>query len=318
MSHFPAFYDPQRIGTLFHPDTARIAAAADAAGLPPASADAQRTHLLLIDMQVDFCHPAGSLYVPGALDDLRRTIEFIYRNAAHISQISCSLDSHLPGPTFSPNWWADADGNHPAPFTIVSAADVQSGRWQPRFAAEWSRAYVTRLEQEAKKLLTIWPYHVLIGSPGHVLDPELWSAVVWHALARRTQPRWLVKGSEPRTEHYSIVQPEVPLPGMADGGRNQAFLDELATADLIVLAGEALSHCVLETMEDLVEAFGDRPSLLHRLLLLRDCTSPVVHPQIDFCAIAEGRLAEFAQMGVRMAVSTQFDVAADLAAGAPL
>lgn len=308
MSSFPSFYDPQRIGALFHPDVARIAAEADAAGLPPAGADARTIHLLLIDMQVDFCHEGGSLYVPGALGDLRRTIEFIYRNAAHITQITCSLDSHLPSQIFSPGWWVDAQGHHPAPFTIVSQEDVQSGRWQPRFEPDWSRTYVARLEQEAKKLLTIWPYHVLIGSPGHMLDPELWSAVVWHAMARQTQPRWLAKGSEPRTEHYSIIQPEVPLPGMVNHGRNQALLDELAGADLIVVAGEAMSHCVLETMEDLVETFEGRPEMLRKLLLLRDCTSSVLHPQIDFHALAEARLAEFEQMGVRMAVSTEVDL----------
>ena len=60
----------------------------------------------------------------------------------------------------------------------------------------------------------------------------------------------------------------------------------------------------LETLEDLVEAFGDRPELLRKLILLRDCTSPVLHPQIDFRAIAEARLAEFKRMGVQIAVST--------------
>ncbi len=105
MSPVPSFYDPQRIGALFYPDMARIADEAAAAGLPPASEDARNVHLLLIDMQVDFCHETGSLYVPGALGDLRRSIEFIYRNAAHITQITCSLDSHLPSQIFSPNWW---------------------------------------------------------------------------------------------------------------------------------------------------------------------------------------------------------------------
>lgn len=308
MSLYPPFYDPQRIGALFYPDTTRIAAEAAAAGLPPAREDVRRVHLLLIDMQVDFCHPDGSLYVPGALGDVRRVVEFIYRHAAHITQITCSLDSHLPSQIFSPNWWADADGHHPAPFTIITAQQINSGRWQPLFEPDWSRAYVTRLEQEAKKLLTIWPYHVLIGSPGHMLDPELWSAVVWHALARQTEPRWLVKGSEPRTEHYSIVQPEVPLPGMVDGGRNQVLLDELAQADVILIAGEAESHCVLETVEDIVDAFGDRPELLRRVHLLRDCTSPVVHPDIDFHAIAVARLAEFERQGIRLVASTELDL----------
>lgn len=308
MAQFPSFYDPQRIGTLFNPDMARIAQEAAAAGLQPASADECTVHLLLIDMQVDFCHPGGSLYVPGALGDVQRTVEFIFTNARRITQITCSLDSHLPSQIFSPGWWADADGRHPEPFTIISAPDVQSGRWQPLFEPEWSRQYVNRLEQDHKKLLTIWPYHVLIGSIGHMLDPELWSAVFWHSVARKTQPTWMTKGSLPLTEHYSIVQPEVLVPGVPGGGKNQAFLDELAEADLILVAGEAMSHCVLETMEDLVEEFGDQPEVLRKVRFLRDCTSPVVHPEIDFGAIAAARLAEFEQMGVRMVNSTELDL----------
>jgi nicotinamidase-related amidase len=185
---------------------------------------------------------------------------------------------------------------------------VQSGRWLPLVEPEWSRAYVARLERDHKKLLTIWPYHVLIGSPGHMLDPELWSAVFWHSIARQTHPVWMHKGSIPLTEHYSIIQPEVPVPGASGGGKNQAFLDELAEADLIFVAGEAMSHCVLETVEDLVEEFGDRPDVLRKVLFLRDCTSPVVHPEIDFRAIAGARLAEFERMGVQLVDSTAVDL----------
>lgn len=304
MAQFPEFYDPQRVGTLFYPDVARIAAAAAAANLPLAAEDTQTVHLLLIDMQVDFCHAAGSLHVPGALGDLRRTIEFIYTHAERITQITCSLDSHVPSQIFSPNWWADAAGEHPAPFTIVSWEDVQAGHWRPLFEPEWSVYYVERLEQRHQKLLTIWPYHTLIGSPGHALDPELWSAVAWHALARKTQPAWEAKGSLPLTEHYSVIQPEVPVPGQPGGGKNQALLDELAQADLTFVAGEAESHCVLETVEDLVEEFGDRPEWLSRVIFLRDCTSPVVHPEIDFHAMALARFAGFAQHGVVFANST--------------
>lgn len=304
MAPFPRFYSPQRIGTLFNPDMASIADHASNAGLPPAAQDRRNVHLLLIDMQVDFCHPNGSLYVPGALGDVQRVVEFIYRNAAHISQITCSLDSHLPSQIFLPGWWADASGNHPAPFTIISAQDVQRGRWQPLVEPAWSQEYLARLEQDHKKLLTIWPYHVLIGSPGHMLDPELWSAVFWHSVARKTQPTWLSKGSIPRTEHYSIIQPEVPAPDVPGGGKNQAFLDELAQADLIIVAGEAESHCVLATVEDLVDEFRDQTDMLRKILLLRDCTSPVVHPEIDFRAIAAARLAEFERMGLRLVDST--------------
>lgn len=182
---------------------------------------------------------------------------------------------------------------------------MHAGRWRPLHEPEWSLYYVAQLEREAKKQLTIWPYHVLIGSTGHALDPELWCAVFWHALARRTQPLWLSKGSVSLTEHYSILQPEVPTPDQPDGETNQSFLDILAAADRVIIAGEAESHCVLETVEDLVEAFGDQPDQLAKVLFLRDCTSPVLHPQVDFHAIAQARFAHFAEQGVRFIDSTE-------------
>lgn len=304
MSHFPTFYRPERIGTLFYPDYAAIAAAASEIKLLPAVADTLKVHLVVIDMQIDFCHREGSLFVPGAAEDIRRLIEFIYTNASRITQITCSLDSHLPHQIFHPGWWHDAQGNHPEPFTLITYADIKAGKWQPLIEPDWSAEYVRQLEEGAKKVLTIWPYHVMIGSVGNALDPELFSAILWHSLARQTQPAWLTKGTLPQTEHYSIIQPEIPLPGHAQGEKNESFLANLAEADVIFIAGEAESHCVLETVEDLVEEFHEQPELLGKIYLLQDCTSPVVHPEIDFHAIAQRQFARFAQQGVKFINST--------------
>ncbi len=304
MSNFPSFYDPSRIGTLYYPDVATIAAEATAAGLKPAVEDKENVHLVIIDMQIDFCHEKGSLYVPGALGDIQRTIEFIYNNAERITNITCSLDSHLPHQIFHPAWWADENGNHPAPFTLITYDDIKQGKWRPLVAPVQSTNYVKQLEQEAKKQLTIWPYHVMIGSIGNALDPELFTAVLWHSIARKTQPTWLTKGSIPLTEHYSIIQPEVPVPNHPMGGKNKPFLDTLAQADVVVIAGEAESHCVLETVEDLVEDFGSQPEALQKIYFLRDCTSPVLHPDVDFHAIAQARFADFEKQGVNFINST--------------
>lgn len=304
MNNFPDFYNPHRIGTLFYPDKAAIAAAALETNFTPAAADKFKTHLVIIDMQVDFCHQQGSLNVPGSLGDIQRLTEFIYRNAGILTNITCSLDSHLPFQIFHPAWWADAAGNHPAPFTLITWEDIKQGKWRPLIAPAASTNYVKQLEKQAKKQLTIWPYHVMIGSVGNMLDQELWSAIFWHALARKSQPAWLTKGSIPLTEHYSIIQPEVPVPDHPLGGKNKAFLDTLAEADAIVIAGEAESHCVLETVEDIVEDFGSDPETLRKIYFLRDCTSPVLHPDIDFHAIALARFAEFARMGVNFIDST--------------
>ena len=107
-----------------------------------------------------------------------------------------------------------------------------------------------------------------------------------------------------KTEHYSIIQREIPVPKHPQGGKSQEFINMLKASDYIFVAGEAASHCVLETVEDLVEEFGDQPEMLRRLHVLRDCTSPVRHPQIDFEAITRQRFAEFAARGVRFLNST--------------
>jgi nicotinamidase/pyrazinamidase len=299
---FPRFYQPDRIGTLFYPDVAAIAAEAAAAALPPAAQDEQNVHLLIVDMQVDFCHRQGSLYVPGAEEDIRRLSQFIFTHAGRLTAITCTLDSHLPFQIFHPNWWADADGNHPDPFTLIRQEDVANGAWRPLVMPEFSKAYVAQLEEKAKKVLTIWPYHVLIGGVGNGLDGTIWSAVTWHGLARKSQPSYLRKGRVPQSEHYSAIQPEIDVPDHPQGQLRRGVLATLAEADYLLVAGEAASHCVLETLADLVKQW-DRAQL-ERVYVLRDCMSPVQHPEVDFAAIVEEQFAEFAAAGMNFVNST--------------
>lgn len=304
MANFPKFYDQKRVGTLYYPDLLQIATDARKANLLPASQDKFSVLLLIVDMQVDFCHPQGSLYVPGAEMDVVRVIEFIYRNAEKLTHITASLDSHLPFQIFHAAWWTDNKGNHPSPYTIITVKDVEEGVWRPTILPDWSKYYVAKLEEYARKALVIWPYHVPIGGVGNMLDSELWSAIFWHAIARQSQPTWMVKGRMPKTEHYSIIQPEIPVPEDPEGGRKDVFLEDLRSYQAILIAGEAESHCVLETLEDLVEVYRDEPELLTRMYVLKDCMSPVVHPEIDFHGMTMVQFSHFAQKGINFINST--------------
>ena len=304
MSEFPAFYKPEQIGTLAYPNMNAVAQAAAAANLAPAAGDSQRVHLLLIDMQVDFCHEEGSLYVPGAEDDIRRLISFMFRHAGRITDVTCTLDSHLPYQIFHPAWWADEEGNHPDPLTIITAEDVRAGRWRPLEMPDWSREYVAKLEEQAKKQLTIWPYHVLVGGMGNALDPQLWSTVIWHALARKTQPVWMRKGLIPQSEYYSAIQPEINVPDHPHGTPHTSLFETVEASDFVLVAGEAKSHCVLETLEDIVARFEDEPEVLEKVYVLEDCMSSVAHPEVDFEAMAVEAFEGFAEKGVNFVKST--------------
>ncbi|MEO8397426.1 MAG: hypothetical protein ABI700_30800, partial [Chloroflexota bacterium] len=87
----PGFYHPDRVGELYVPDADAAIVAGRALGISPASKAQVKTILLLVDMQVDFVHTNGSLSVPGAADDTRRVIEWIYRNLSRLTTIAASL-----------------------------------------------------------------------------------------------------------------------------------------------------------------------------------------------------------------------------------
>lgn len=284
----PDFYHPERVGTVYRPNISAVMETARSADVPPADEDRQRLLLLLIDAQVDFIHTDGSLNVPGAVDDTRRTIGWIYDNLPKITRIAASFDTHEPMQIFYPGWWMDADGRHPDPFTLITAEDVDRGRWQPTVEEAWSRDYVHRLEESSRKVLTIWPYHTMLGTVGHAMTPALYEAVTYHAAARGASPVFLIKGRIPMTEHYSVLEPEVKVPEHPQGTLNEGFVNLIGAYDRVYIAGQAKSHCVLETTISLIEYYrARRPDLIANWHVLMDCTSSVVHPDVDFDAIAE-------------------------------
>lgn len=283
----PSFYERSRVGALFAPDIQSAVDAGPALNLPAASNDDPRVALVLVDMQVDFIHRDGALAVPGAVEDCRRVIEWIYRHVGRISKIFLSLDSHYPLQIFFSTWWRDAAGDHPPPNTVISADEVEAGKWQPLFETEWSRRYVRLLETRHRKQLMIWPFHTMVGTVGHNLSPSLYEAVCYHAAARQSQPLKLSKGSIPQTEHYSILEPEVKVADHPQGGLNRALLQELDEYDLVYLAGQAKSHCVLETVNTIMRELAPRPERIQGLRVLEDGMSSVVVTGIDFDAMAD-------------------------------
>lgn len=299
-------FDPKVLGLNYDPDLGRYEALGKKAGLKPASADTLRTMLLIVDMQRDFVHTDGSLSVPGAIPDVERLIEWIYRNAGDITTIAASLDTHTQMMIFHPAWWKNvASGKNPDPFTPISFADIKAGKWQALRDPIWSVHYVDQLEKAAKKNLMIWPFHCLAGTDGQKLVPALHEAIVYHAGARATKPELITKGVVPQVEHYGIFAAEVPYPkDPKASGLNTEYLDMIARYDRIFVAGEAKSHCVIETMKQMLAYFGNQPDVIAKIRFMVDCTSSVVHPAIDFEILAQAELAEMEKKGVVMVKST--------------
>jgi nicotinamidase-related amidase len=334
----PEFYDAghaRRWG--YRPEQATLLERASAwratHRLGPAGGDARKIVLLVIDAQKDFCFPEGSLFVggrsgTGAMDDSDRLARFIYRELGRLSEIICTLDSHDPFQIFFPSFWLDRAGAPPAAHREITTDDIRRGDVQPNPAvADWLRGgdlawlrrevehYCAELERAGKYRLYLWPPHCLTGSDGHALAGVIHEARLFHAFARGARNGVELKGSHPLTENYSALSPEVltRFDGLPLAARNAALTETLLAADTLVVAGQAASHCVKSTLEDLLREIAARDSrLAQRVYILRDCMSSVAVPDpakpgaclVDFTPQAEAALARFADAGMHLVDST--------------
>jgi nicotinamidase-related amidase len=91
------------------------------------------------------------------------------------------------------------------------------------------------------------------------------------------------------------------------GERNAPLLEKMLAFDVVVIAGQAKSHCVAWTIDDLLSSPALRDGgLAEKVYLLEDCTSPVVVPAaVDFTDDADAAFARFAEAGMHVVRSTE-------------
>lgn len=264
--------------------------------------------LLIIDPQNDFCNPNGSLSVPGAEEDMKRLAGFVTRMRDKLDDIHITLDSHRKVDISHPIWWKDRKGRHPDPFTLISAEDLSTGRWSTTMPSSHKRSllYLKALEASGRYPHTIWPEHCLIGDEGHNVYGEL-SAAVHNWEERFAQASFVTKGSNPWTEHFSAVQAEVPDAEDPSTQINTSLIQTLEDADIVLLAGEAETHCVLNTVVDIANQFGD-PQYIEKLVWLTDATSPVPNPpgMTIFSDKLKSDFSELVAKGMKTATSADF------------
>jgi nicotinamidase-related amidase len=260
-----------------------------------------KKELLIIDPQVDFCDPKGALFVPGADEDTIRLASMIDRCRNRIDDIHVTLDKHHYVDIAHPIFWKDSSGNHPNPFTIIALDDIQTGKWTTTNPAFLSRAteYVKSLAQAGRYPLCIWPVHCLIGSPGSSVFPVLFNSFLeWEK--KFALVNYVTKGSNFWVEHYSAVQAEVPDPEDPGTQLNIRLIETLQNADIIGISGQALSHCVANTIRDIADNFGEEN--IKKFVLLEDTTSPVP----GFESLAKDFVKEMTGRGMKITKSIEF------------
>lgn len=230
----------------------------------------QNTVLLIIDMQNDFCMSDGALYIPGAEKDVERTAGFIRENIDYIDHIIITQDNHQVIDISHPFFWKDKNGNHPEPFTQISAEDIISEKWIPKFEEKKAREYIINLDKQGEFPHTIWPEHCIQGSRGAAITDSIMNRVIeWARQGKHYEI--IIKGTNPLTEHFGAVRANVPLDTNPETQVNTELINTLARYNKILIAGEAKSHCVANTIKQLLEY----PGIPGKIILMQDCMSSV-------------------------------------------
>lgn len=262
-----------------------------------------RLEFLIIDPQNDFSDvPGAALPVPGASADAERLAGLLDRLGDRIAAIHVTLDTHQLVDISHPIFWRDASGQPPPPFTQITVADVEQCVWRAFQPEHQARAltYVRALRDNGRYTLTIWPPHCLVGAWGHGVMPVLAAALRRWEETRFARVNYVTKGHNPWTEHYSAVRADVPDPDDPGTQLNTRLIQTLENADIVVLSGQALSHCVANTVQDIADCLG--PEGVRKLVLIEDTSSPVP----GFEDLAARFLADWRQHGMQTVKAAEF------------
>ncbi|HAJ93429.1 MAG TPA: hypothetical protein DCM41_00915 [Synergistaceae bacterium] len=260
-----------------------------------------RLEFLIVDPQNDFCDPKGALYVPGAREDSIRLADTIKRLRDKISHISVTLDTHRLIDIAHPIFWMNTEGRHPDPYTLIRKEDLKKGLWHTTVPDHMERAvrYVEELGKNNRYVLCIWPPHCLIGSWGHGVTKPVYDALLeWENNFSLVD--YTLKGLNMWTEHYSALKADVEDPEDPATGLNKKLIKRLHEADIIAISGQALSHCVANSVRDLAD--NSKEEDIKKLVLLTDTTSSVK----GFEKLGEDFVREMTVRGMQVSTSDDF------------
>ncbi|MCD9478421.1 hypothetical protein [Photobacterium phosphoreum] len=275
------------------------------------------TSLLIIDPQYDFYDVpqneqftvnsdleqqtiSPALPVPHSWEDANRLATFIHNQQSHINNIVVTLDSHHEYDIAHSIYWQNKQGEHPAPFTLISHQDIVEGIWQPTELKMLNHVlgYTQSLEQTGKYCLIIWPTHCVIDSVGHSIVAPIEAAINAWEIQTAIHHQIISKGENPHTEHYGGCEAEYPFIDDAKTQFDPQLVDLVKSSDHVFISGQALSHCVASTVEQIVAKLS--PNDINKLTVLIDTTSPVA----GFEQQAKTFIDNMTNLGVKMTTTT--------------
>ena len=289
----------------------------------------KRIQLVIIDPQNSFCKvvPAaeqqvlhdGELCVAGAWESMAvRLPKMIEKGKKKFKKVDVTLDSHRRHHMSHPAFYKDRNGNPPNPFTIMreesgkvigsvfnasTGSFVDVGEFTGIIPSIHKKIvqYLIDLRTAGKFPHCIWPYHCLIGTPGHnVVAPLVEALFAWEQ-ANISDVNYITKGSNTWVEHFSAVKEEVVDPLDSSTQINVDFIQSLDENDEIVFAGEARSHCLNNTVRDIV-GFFPTDEFVKKCVLLTDACDDVP----GFESYGEAFVKDMTSLGMKTSTTVDY------------
>jgi len=212
--------------------------------------------LFIVDPQNDFVLENGMLPVPNAKQDMARLISFIGVYGKEIDDVLISLDAHSVIHVGHPSFWQMKDGSEVKPFTFVDK--VMLKKITPRFCEVYVKADIKK-----NGPVMIWPEHCIKGDHGYCVYTPLMTVLNDWQVKCGKPIRFVEKGQDIRFEMHSAFS----------RGKNLDVLKDISGYDRVLVCGEALSHCVKQTVDDMVKYFDVLDKT--QIIVFNDCTSPI-------------------------------------------
>jgi nicotinamidase-related amidase len=207
---------------------------------------------------------------------MKRLARFVGDARNVLEGIIITMDTHPTVSIERTTFWRQGNGARVAPLTQITEKDVVEGLYLPRNDSLRGEveAYLRALEAGGRYRLMVWPVHCVLGTWGHNIHRALAGEIgAWEEQAQCSALK-VLKGMNPMTEQYSAVRAEVPRADDPKTRTNELLVAKAKPGKgLLLVAGEASSHCVAATMTDLLETLTADER--RRVVMLNDCMSPI-------------------------------------------
>lgn len=288
----------------------------------------KKIHLVVIDPQNSFCKVVpqaeqqtlhdGELCVPGAWESMAVRLPNLINRLKKIKSITVTLDSHRSNHIAHVALYKDSKGNKPFPFTIMreengkiigsvfnqsTASMVDVGEYFGVTPSIHRKIvdYLIKLRAGNKFPHCIWPDHCLIGTPGHNIVAPLFESLLNWSNDNIRDVDYVTKGSNTWVEHFSAIKAEVEDPNDPTTQPNMAFIRSLEENDEIIFAGEARSHCLNNTVRDIVK-YSSGDDFVKKCVLLTDACDDVP----SFESYGEAFLKDMTALGMKTSTTVDY------------